>query len=156
MENNNFYRSKANTGQVILGAVILIGLFIALFWIARGIFSILSFLGPFLLIAALIINYRVVLGYGKWLVDMVKKDFFMGILYTVLSVVGFPIVSAYLLFKAYTLKKIGALTDQIHPGTVQGTAVDAEFEILEEDDPLELKTKEELKRYEELFNEDQQ
>lgn len=71
-----------------------------LFWIAKSIFKILSLVAPILFFAALIINYRVVIGYGKWIGSMLKTNPLVGVLSVILTIVGFPVVSMYLLLKA--------------------------------------------------------
>ena len=55
---------QKSSWKVIVGAIL--GL-IALFWLAKGVFFILNIIAPFLLIITLILNYKVVLGYGTWL-----------------------------------------------------------------------------------------
>lgn len=156
MSRFQFYRSSGNIGQVLIGGLILIGLFLGLFWMARGIFNLLSFVAPFLLIAALLVNYRVVTGYGKWLWETLNRDIFMGIVYIALSFFGFPILSAYLLIKAIASNSIKKAMDQ---GGFQGgqrgyfqpqDTVEPEYEILEEDG-LELEDQE-VKKYEKLFD----
>lgn len=155
MSRFQFYRSSGNISQLIVGGLVLIALFIGMFWVARSIFTILSYIAPFMLIAAAIINYRVVTGYGLWLWNTLKRDPIMGVVYTALSFFGFPILSAYLLFKAFAVKRVEKITKQ-HQQSFQGmytgdSTEDAEFEILEER-PLELNPEEDLRRYERIFD----
>lgn len=79
---------------------------IGMFYVAQFVFRILYFLAPFMLIATLIINYRVVTGYLQWVLALVKRNPVMGIGAGILTVLGFPIVSAFLLVKAIMLKKV--------------------------------------------------
>jgi hypothetical protein len=154
MNNNFFYRSSGSIGQTLMGIVLLVGFFIGLFWLARGIFSILTWAAPFMLILALIINYKVVTGYGEWLWAMLKKDTVMGIVYALLSFFGFPVLAAYLLFKALAVKKIARMSQGTEsPFFTPSDTEDADYEILEEDS-LDLKDPEEFKPYEELFDKD--
>jgi len=83
-----------------------------LFQMAKGIFTILSFLAPILFILALIFNHNVVLDYGKMLLNKLKTDTPKGILYTILSVVGFPFVSTFLFFKAFVTSKFKKAQDE--------------------------------------------
>ena len=58
---------QKNSWKVVVGAII--GLII-LFWLAKGVFYILNIAAPFLLIITMIMNYKVVLGFGSWLLDL--------------------------------------------------------------------------------------
>ena len=152
MNNNYFYRSSGNFGQTIIGILLLVGFFIGLFWLARGIFSILTWAAPFVILLAVIVNYKVVTGYVEWLWTILKKDTLMGVVYALLSFFGFPILAAYLLFKAFAVRKLDRIVqDQGSPFFNPSRTEDADFEIIE-DDTLDLK--EELKTYEELFDKD--
>ncbi|MDX1685745.1 MAG: hypothetical protein R3275_10955 [Saprospiraceae bacterium] len=158
MSRFHFYRSSGGIGQVLLGGLILVGLFIGLFWLARGIFTILAYLAPFLIIAALLINYKVVTGYLKWLWSTLLRDPLMGIIYIVLSFFGFPIVSAYLLFKALAGRRIERIKKdqqyyQEYRSYNSPDTIEAEYEVLEEDGDGE-REKEDIERYEKLFNSD--
>lgn len=80
--------------------------FIALYWLATGIFKLLSIAAPFLLIAALVINHNVVINYGKWLFNLLKTKPLMGIGGILLSVFGFPIIAGFLFGKALLYRKV--------------------------------------------------
>ncbi len=97
----------------IMGLIMVILFFIVLFFIARGIFTILAWAAPVLIIAALLINYRTVVGYLKFLWDLLRRRPLMGILAIILSVVGFPIVSGFLLGKAILDKRIKSYRKEI-------------------------------------------
>ena len=56
-----------NPFNSISSILILVLLFVGLFFVAKSIFTILSWVAPIMLIATLIIDHKVVLGYGKWL-----------------------------------------------------------------------------------------
>lgn len=66
----------------------------------RGIFILLSWLALPLFILALVLNHKVVVEYVSWLWRMIKRDTVKGLVFTGLSLVGYPFVSAYLAFKA--------------------------------------------------------
>lgn len=94
------------TIQGILGLVSVIAIFVLLFFIASGIFRILSWAAPFLLVAALIINYRTVLGYGGFLIDLLRRRLLLGLLAVLLTIVGFPVVIGFLFGKALIDRRI--------------------------------------------------
>lgn len=103
MQNQKEFQIKGNTwGAIALLVIVLIGLF----FIARGIFWLLSVLAPILLIAAVIIDHKVVLNYVQWLVGMLKRNILVGLAAVVLSVIGYPIVFAFLLGRAIMNKRI--------------------------------------------------
>lgn len=154
MTNSKFYRSNGNFGQFIIGSLFLIALFLGLFWIARGVFTLLSYAAPVLLIAALIINYKVVTGYARWLLDVLRDNVILGLIYSFLSVIGFPILSAYLLFKALAVKKLDTIEEEMKRQSGNYTE-EAEFEILDEE-PLDLNTEEKPDRYKKLFDQEDQ
>jgi hypothetical protein len=157
MEERNFYgfnipgrRNPNPLWSILMGVFFLV----VLFFLARFIFRILYFLSPIFLIAALIIDYKVVLNYGKWLVKMVKQNPIMGIGAIVLSIFGFPLVSVYLLGRALFNKRIKDVEQEFEKRT-KGEMVDFEeidseplrLRELEEDTPK----RKESNEYEDLF-----
>ena len=104
MSSRKIYEfSKMNPFVLLL---IFVSIIMIIFWIAKGLLKILSFVAPFLLIAAIIVNHRVVLGYGKWIVGSVKRNPLFGIIAIVFTVIGFPIVAAFLLIRALSSKGV--------------------------------------------------
>lgn len=133
---------------IIVGLVILV----ALFMIIKGIVKLLYFFGPILLIATLIINYRIVLDYIKQLGMLFKQNPLWGIGATVLSVVLYPFVFAILLFRA-----LGGKTKEriFGNGNRNDKEEFADYEILDEDLDLDdfgkVKEKEKQDRYDDYF-----
>ncbi|MAT54397.1 MAG: hypothetical protein CMN32_07920 [Saprospirales bacterium] len=119
----------------IMGLLVMVGFFIALFYLMRGIFIILTWVAPVLLIAAFIIRKSVVINYGKWLLSTLKSNPLMGILAILLTVVGYMVVFPYLFLKALFVKKVDDL-QQEHIRQTQGDLVDFEeldSQIFDED-----------------------
>jgi len=82
-----------------------VGILFFAFWFLKNIvFKILYTVAPILLIIALILNYRVVLGYGKWLLDTFRNNFLYGILACVFTFLCYPFVAAFLAIRAYQLR----------------------------------------------------
>ncbi len=136
----------------IIGLAVMLIIIYLLFKVVTGVISIMYFLGPILLIIALLLNYKVVLNYVKWLGQMIKKDTGRGLLYTGLSVVGYPFVSAWLFLKAFLQFRLKRNVNK------QEKAKEKEFveyeEITDEEDFLELPELEkpkETNRYDDLF-----
>lgn len=126
-----------------------------LFWLAKSIFTILAWLAPALLIAAVIIDYNTVLNYGKWLVNQLRFNTLNGILFTLLTVFGFPVVTLFLFGKSLFRKKMKALEKDYRE---QKEGMYTDYEIVDEEvEPLELPPLERRKSstqddYEQLFD----
>ncbi len=84
----------------------------ALYYIAKGIFWVLLWVSPVFLILTLVIDYKVVLNYLKWLGDKVQRTPISGILMGALTIFGFPVVAAFLFFKAYGQYRLKKYTSQ--------------------------------------------
>ncbi len=125
-----------NVGRVnpLYALLVLVAIFLGLYWIAKGVFTILSWAFPVMIIAAAVINYKVILGYGKWILETLKKNPIAGILAVLFSLLAYPLVGMFLLFKAIVSKKINTL-DNNPPA--QGEYI--KYEDVEEEDFLDLK-----------------
>lgn len=95
--------SKVNPLLLLLGLALFI---VALFYLAKGVFTLLSWVFPVFLIGALVINYRVVLGYGKWLLSSLKRNPIFGIIAIALTILGIPFVSVGLFLAALAKRGI--------------------------------------------------
>jgi hypothetical protein len=91
------------SGIIALLFIVFLGWLV--FNFVKGLFSILTLLALPLFVLALILNYRVVIDHFKWLWGLIKKDTGKGVLYSIGTVVAYPVVSAYLFFKAFTTRK---------------------------------------------------
>ncbi len=85
----------------LISILIAIGVLVALFFLARAVFSVLAWIAPVLLLLALIINYRTVVNFGKWLWELLLRSPLMGVLAILLTFVGFPVVAAFLFGKSF-------------------------------------------------------
>ena len=141
--HKSFQTSNNNPFSSIIGVVLGILFLLGLFFVARFIFTILYYLSPVMLIAALIIDYKTVTGYGKWLVDKVKTNPLLGIGGILLTILAFPLVSLLLLGKALFKKKVREVEQEVERQR-EGEYVD--FEELNSE-PMD------LKRLEEQFRE---
>ncbi len=133
---------------------------VVLFWVAKSVFTILAFIAPVLLVITLFINHRIVLNYGKWVLNLLKTNTLMGIVATLLTIIGFPVVSFLLFGRALLQRKVKQMTGSLHD---QKNEEFVEYEeIPDEDVLLELPPLQEQKvkprvetedtDYEELFD----
>lgn len=134
-QNNQNQRGGGSSFSPILGLLAIAFVFIALFYVSKLIFTILSWVAPILLIVTFFINRQVIFDYGKWIVKLVKQNPIMGIGAGVLSVLGFPFLSAFLFGKAMLYRKVGKLREDIQKKT-DGEFVN--YEEVEDDDFLVL------------------
>ncbi len=93
-------------GNGILGFIFLVLLLVGIYFIARGIFTVLSIVAPFLILGALIINYRTVINYLKFVLSLLQRSPLTGIIAILLSIVGFPVLSGVLFGKAILDRKV--------------------------------------------------
>ncbi len=136
-------------------AILFLGLiFVGLYFIAKGIFILLTWTAPFLLIGSLLIDHTVSLDYVKFVIKLLKENPIMGLITILLSVVGFPVLFGYLFFKSILRRKLKNL-DSFNKSRSSTTYT--EYEEIEEDESfLELpELKKEMKTdsdYEQLFD----
>ncbi|MFK7809508.1 MAG: hypothetical protein AB8F74_17020 [Saprospiraceae bacterium] len=142
-----YRRVDVNPFNSILSIVFLVAIFIGLYYLATGIFQILSFLTPVMLIAALVIDHRVVVNYGKWLVNTLRTNFLLGLGAILLMVFGYPIIAGYLLMKAFLSKKLQGVQSDFEEKSrkryadfeeVETDPSEVEYEDLSEEKPLDL------------------
>ena len=84
---------------VLIGFVLVLVLF---YFLLKGLYTLLSWISPFLLIGALILDYKVVLDFGKYVLKLLKENTAIGILTVVLCILGFPFLTGLLFFRAFT------------------------------------------------------
>lgn len=157
-------RTRNPLGPVV-SLVMLALVIMGIYFVIKGVFWVLYWIFPALLIATLIIDRQVIIDYVMWIVNAVKKRnwvLFLGV--TFMTVIAFPLVAAFLFGKAMLKRKVKQVTKNFEQKT-EGEFV--EFEEIPEEKPeiLELpdltqrppRKKEPIKRqerhndYEDLF-----
>ena len=88
------------------GLLLLGGFLVVLFLLVRGVFILLSYAAPFLLVAAAIIERSVVIDYGRWLIARLRQDIWSGIFLVLLSGIGYMLVFPYLFLKAVFRRRL--------------------------------------------------
>ena len=148
----------------IIGFIFMVLVFVALFFVAKGVFTVLSWIAPVLIVLALLINYRTILNYFKFMLSLLQRNPLGGIIAILLSVFGFPILAGVLFGKSILDRKVRKL-NQAYQAQEQGEYVEYEEVIKPEKEsrldlpPLEkdAKPQEQEKpaakdnRYEDLF-----
>jgi len=100
------FNFKPNPFRSVMGIVFLVLAVMAIFWIAKGIFTILSYLTPVLLIATLIIDHNIIINYGKWIGGLLKNNLPYGIGAILFTIVASPVVAVYLFGKAMLKRQV--------------------------------------------------
>jgi hypothetical protein len=124
-------RNGLNTTNTIVSILVMVGVLIALFWVARTVFQLLALAAPIFLIITLVMDHKVVLNYGKWLWQLLRNNTLMGIIATILTVFGFPVVCFFLFGRAILRRKIKRMEEayrQEQFGEI------AEYEIINEEE----------------------
>lgn len=102
-----------NIINLIPAILMLVAVFIAVGYIASGIYQILEFiaLGLFLITLGLDIAYgrQVVLGFAKTLLNLLRSNPLMGVIAIGLTFFFHPLVALFLFGKAMLLRKVGNL-----------------------------------------------
>ena len=116
MENQENQESRFQVGsRTIMGFVMAVAFFIFLFFMMKGIFTVLAWAAPFLLVGAILINYRTIINFGKWLYHLIVGNPIMGIVAVVLCVFGFPVVAGFLFGKSLFDRKVRLLIEAQNP-----------------------------------------
>lgn len=109
----------------IIGFLVLIAFIAGIFFIAKGLFKLLYIAAPVLIILALLINYRTVVNFFKWLFGLFKRSILTGIIASILTIIGYPIVCGLLFGKSILDRKIRKL-QEAHRAAREGELVDYE------------------------------
>lgn len=90
----------------LVGIVIGVLFFIAMFWFVQIVFRILWFLLPVIVIATAIIDHKVILDYFSWIGKLFRRNLIAGVAMAALTIIGAPVVGVFLLGRALFRKKI--------------------------------------------------
>lgn len=131
IQYNNRKKSRSPFGG-LFSLLLIIGLFIGVFWLASKALAMLSAIAPIMLIIAAVLNYSVIIDYGKFVYNRLKSNLVFGIILVLFTIIGFPLVSAFLLYKAWKTRRFGKSEDGTNESVFQ------EFEEVENEDFLEL------------------
>lgn len=115
-----------------LGPLLILAVFFTvLFFMAKGLFWLLSWVAPVLLILTLIIDYKVVKDFFTFIFSLLKNNPLVGILALVMIVFAYPFVAGYLFVKALGKKSIKKAIEKVE--NEKNTYTDYE-EVQDEDD----------------------
>lgn len=98
--------SRRNTNPII-GIIGLVLFLIVIYYVIKGIFSLLWIAAVPLLIATFFIDRNVIFDYVKWIGKLFQTKWYLGVGAGLLSFFGYPFVFAFLFGKAMFKKKVG-------------------------------------------------
>ena len=116
-------QSRGFRGGSIAGIVLFVLAIVAVVLIAKGIFKLLAFVAPLLLIVALVLDHRTVTGFVNTLWRLLKRNPLAGILAVIMCVIFHPLVAAYLVVRAALSRKVKGLRRE-HEARRRGELVD--------------------------------
>jgi hypothetical protein len=104
--------NQKNTFKIspLMGLIMLVLFAILAYMMVKGLFALASSAMPVLAIITLFVDYKVYVTFGKFLIDLLKKNIVMGLVGVALTFIAFPFVILYLFSKAiikkYAMKKM--------------------------------------------------
>lgn len=125
-------RREVGSGNLIIGAIVLVLFFVGAYYIFKGISWVLWFIAPVLIIATLVMDRQVVIDYFKWLFRQFKQNLPLALLMTLVTVVGYQFVAVYLFGKALFKRKIRQMTEQAQGQQRPGEFID--YTIIDDED----------------------
>ena len=99
--NNSF---SGLTGLLIIAGVVLLG-----YYAITGFMSLIWWAFPAIVIATLIIDYKVVINHFKTIGNAFQRDILRGLLYAGFTFFAAPVVAVWLLFKAIAKKRLASI-----------------------------------------------
>ncbi len=90
----------------IIGFVFMVVVFVIFIGVAKALFKFSLIIAAVLIVLALLINYRTVLGYLKFILSLLKRNVLGGVIGIVLRVIGFPILAGVLFGKSILDRKV--------------------------------------------------
>ena len=138
MSRQTYYKTRSNGpfGSII-ALVMFVLFFVALYYVASFVFSLLWYVAPVLIIATLVMDHKIVTDYIEWIWNKIKVNPIFGISMVALTVFCFPIVAGYLFSKLLVKRKITKMT-QAFEQRKEGEFVEYEEVESEPIQPVEL------------------
>lgn len=119
---------RVSTGQLIKNMLFLLLFLVVLFFIARGIYRLLAWVAPVLIILTMLIRFRVISNFVSTLWSMIQRKPLLGVGAVILSILAFPLVAVVLFGQAVFTKK---LDDARKEYEERKYGVEAEYEELD-------------------------
>lgn len=123
-----------NNGRSGIGCLLIgiLGLVLS-YYAVRGLYWLLWYAAPALLVLALVVNWRAVASTGRDFIQLLQRNPLYGLLVMALGVVFFPLLSLFLFLKALGMKRVEEWQAQFNPSAREVPANEAftDFEELD-------------------------
>jgi membrane protease YdiL (CAAX protease family) len=121
--------------NLIIVLLLIAAFMIGLFYLVKGLYTLMLYIAPILAISILFIDYRSYIALGRWIKRKYQKDVLTGITWTLICAAGFPFVLFILLYRAVFLKGIRSSGDnQRRPFNSNKEYLDyQDYEIIDEE-----------------------
>ncbi|RMF74755.1 MAG: hypothetical protein D6740_01915 [Alphaproteobacteria bacterium] len=121
----------------IWSLLVMVLVLVGLFYLARGVYIVLSWATPVLLIAAAVLDYKVFVRFARYVIRLLQESPLLGVLVVVLSVVALPLLAAMLFFQALASYQSDRIRKELERRTQGEWAEYEEVEIVETADEPE-------------------
>lgn len=133
-------RRNNRSGGGIISIIMMIAVLVGIYYLVQGLWWILGIIGPILFIVAFFLNRSVVTGWFKSIFSNFKTSPMMSVGKALLTFFAFPLVGGWLFTKAVVKNKAEEITKRAQPqyAEYEEVTVEAEAEVVEEDDFLDI------------------
>jgi predicted membrane protein len=111
--SSNSSAGGSNPFNSLISLLIFGGVLLLLYVMVKGLFTMLYWVAPVLLVVTLIINYRVVRDYAASIVTSLQTDILMGMVKVLFTVLCYPLVIGWLFAKALIYRKVSTLQQDL-------------------------------------------
>ena len=95
----------------IINLLIFFGILVGMYFLIGGVFKLLYLIAPVLLIATLIINYRIVADYAIGVFETFRTDILWGVVKVIFTVLCYPMVIGWLFAKSLIYRKVDKMKE---------------------------------------------
>ncbi|MBK6930048.1 MAG: hypothetical protein IPH12_03995 [Saprospirales bacterium] len=127
MMYGRYGRAGGGWGCLITGILLLV----ALYYILKGLFVVLWWAAPALVVLALVINWRAVADTGRDFLSLLQRNPLGGLLLGAVAVIGFPVLALYLFLRALGYNKMQQFSRTVREQQTPAEEEFVEFEELE-------------------------
>jgi hypothetical protein len=102
--------SRNNSFSGITGLFIILGVVVLGYYAISGFMSLIWWAFPVIVIATLIIDYKVVINHFKSIGNAFQRDILRGVAYAAFTFFAAPVVAVWLLLKAIAKKRLASIS----------------------------------------------
>ena len=102
----SFGNSPKNPFSSIINLLIFLGVLVLMYLFVGGLFKLLYWVAPVLLIATLVINYRIVADYAIDVFETFRTDILWGVVKVAFTILCYPFVIGWLFAKSLIYRKV--------------------------------------------------